>query len=373
MHAIFASLAPQPREPSGLIQETSNLSPVNPRKSLNQESSKHGNPLLALANFLSLKSPRKPKKPEKTSHVTEIVQQFHTSATWTYDRHFLSKNYPNLTTYDQNRLLSNIGNRKLEYLTKDQERLIQDLNAHKAGDSNLKKNLNLQETNKVALVNKQKKLYEEFKKSGKKNVSMNLRRIPMVQNLETRPKTPKLQSQKIETGGKKEINHVSSFIRQKLTSAQSQPNFLKIAASGISGKSKEQFVAKNPKKFSEMHSYDLDKTRTSASNMSYIVKPKPRREKSVVRGTLSYLKNFDTKPQSYLLDPKIDDEKYFIFKKHKLSSFTPKHTPTEPSAIHNDPRLPTSPNREPSINAGLINTLHPTPQPKGTDDFNIAG
>jgi hypothetical protein len=158
-----------------------------------------------------------------------------------------------------------------------------------------------------------------------------------------------------------------------LTSAQSQPNFLKIAASRISGKSKEQFVAKNPKFFSEMHSYDLDKTRTSVSNMSYIVKPKPRREKSVVRGTLSYLKNFDRKPQSYLLDPKIDDEKYFIFKKHKLSSFNELHPPTEPSAIHNDTKLPLSENREPSINADLINILHPTPQPKGIGDFNIPG
>ena len=143
MHSLFASLAPQPRSPSAPIQSPSNLSHVNPQKPLYQAPPKQCNPLLALANFLSLKPVVKPKKPEKISHVTEIVQKFHTSATWTYDRQFLSKNYPDLTTYDQNRLLSNVGNRKLEYLTKDQERLIQDLNAHRAGDSYLKKDLNL--------------------------------------------------------------------------------------------------------------------------------------------------------------------------------------------------------------------------------------
>lgn len=228
----------------------------------------------------------------------------------------------------------------------------------------------------MALVNKQKKLYEEFKRSGKKNVSMNLRRTPMMaDNIQTRPKTPKLQFDKDQTGCKKEIHHVTSFFRRKLTSAQSQPNFVRgiaSVASVVSQKSKEQFPAKNPKKISEIHKYDLDKTRTGASNMSYIVKPKPRREKSVVCGTLSYLKNFDSQPRSYLLDPKLDDEKYFIFKKHRLSSFNQLEA-TETSAVKGDNKFPPSENRERSISAVLTNTLHPTPHRKGTGDTQVPG
>merc|ERR1712100_643169 len=126
--------------------------------------------------------------------MTRLIRQFHDSNTWTYDKHMLSKKYPDLTTYDQNKILRRINDQKVDGFTREQEIMIWNLRNAKNNEPFLIKDFNI-DPNHHKKVRLRKKNYSEISKNFgavnksidfPENLTKNYRPFNLTDNKKTR-------------------------------------------------------------------------------------------------------------------------------------------------------------------------------------------
>lgn len=298
---------------------------------------------MVLSSYLSQEN-IVPSKEKSVAQMSKLINQYHDSNTWTYEKHLVSKNYPDLTCYDQNKILKTIDQKKIDGLTREQEGMINSLKNAKKNEPFLLKDFNIDPNTHKTLKKHRKSYSMQIPNQTNKSVEFENNQFKNNNYFNSSAKKynkDKNSQSKVVFERDNQIYQMTScnkcqetFKKMKDTSENDFGRNLKLQRNNFFKKSsaqkclhqetnkiKSRSFMKQPNKTST--SFNMNKSHLLTGGMSYVVNPRLKRDHSVVCGSMSYIKNTDIKDPTLIFDYDKKfvrgDEEYFKFKRPKTN------------------------------------------------------